>query len=179
MTEKYWFSKEQFPQEKEKYGHVCEAALLRESKSCHRWNTEHFAAVLGSRWLMISHKGHIHQVTQVKFTIKFSVFYLPGSPGFVQCYRQMVLTNFRYQMMTLWFLNTAPRSFSDRLHPIANHAGPPASRSCGLPNAGTKYCIIRPQSHFLLCPQVPPLESRAPSGTLMCGGNEQFYECCN
>lgn len=31
---------------------------------------------------MISHKGHIHQVTQVKFTIKFSMFFLPGSPGF-------------------------------------------------------------------------------------------------
>lgn len=31
---------------------------------------------------MTNHKGNIYQVTQVKFIIKFSMFFLPESPGF-------------------------------------------------------------------------------------------------
>lgn len=45
-----------------------------------------FQTILGTCWWLANHKvilcGVTYQVTQVKFIIKFPIFFLPESPGF-------------------------------------------------------------------------------------------------
>lgn len=45
-------------------------------------NTSGFPVVSGACWLTTCHKGNIYQVTYVKLIIKFSMFFLPESPGY-------------------------------------------------------------------------------------------------
>lgn len=68
--------------------------------------------------LMTNHRGSIYQVTQLKFIIKFSIFFLSGPPRLCLTFQtdgakefQVLLDDF------LVFLG----SFSSRLNPVVNH----------------------------------------------------------
>lgn len=59
-----------------------EVAVLRKSTPSLAKPSAGASEVVGTCWLMTRHRGNIYQVTQVRFIIKFPIFFLPGPPGF-------------------------------------------------------------------------------------------------